>query len=216
MTNSSTGGFLASLTQPDRVGLLTQRVKNLPVAEFVCLLDFITAEFQQSLQAFDLVNNAALEQILEQILDALTFKVGQVLHAEHTTIFLVDPDKQQLWSKLPTEAHKIPHGHADANGFSGNSTNGDSVQSGASLNGAKTASSNGKVPSHPLIQELRSPLDLGITGQAATTGTVQNINDATEHPQFAPTVDALGGLDARNLLCMPVRSSSGTVVAVVQ
>ncbi|MGD1936699.1 MAG: GAF domain-containing protein [Cyanophyceae cyanobacterium] len=220
MTNSSTGGFLASLTQPDRVGLLTQRVKNLPVAEFVCLLDFITAEFQQSLQAFDLVNNAALEQILEQILDALTFKVGQVLHAEHTTIFLVDPDKQQLWSKLPTEANKNPHGHAAANGFPGNFTNGDTAPSGASSNREATASNNGKVPSPPpiqaSIQELRSPLDLGITGQAATTGTVQNINNATEHPQFAPSVDALGGLDAQNLLCMPVRSSSGKVVAVVQ
>ncbi|MEM9770285.1 MAG: adenylate/guanylate cyclase domain-containing protein [Cyanobacteria bacterium P01_D01_bin.73] len=197
MTSSSTGGFLASLTQPDRVGMLTQRVKNLPVAEFVCLLDFITAEFQQSLQAFDLVNNAALEQILSQILDALTFKVGQVLHAEHTTIFLVDSDKQQLWSTLPVE------GETSANGNSGHG-----AQNGAAVNNAANAATP--------VQELRSPLNLGITGQAATTGTVQNINNVTEHSKFAPTIDALGGLRARNLLCMPVRSSGGEVVAVVQ
>ncbi|MGD1851483.1 MAG: GAF domain-containing protein [Cyanophyceae cyanobacterium] len=218
MTNSSTGGFLASLTQPDRVGLLTQRVKNLPVAEFVCLLDFITAEFQQSLQAFDLVNNAALEQILEQILEALTFKVGQVLLAEHTTIFLVDPDKHQLWSKLPTEANKNTRSHTSTNGSSDDLGHGSTGQGDVSLNGASPSKTSGagNNSSLPSAQELRSPLHLGITGQAATTGTVQNINNATEHPKFAPTVDALGGLDARNLLCMPVRSSSGTVVAVVQ
>ena len=79
MTFAGTGSFLASLTRPDRVGLLTQRVQDLPVAEFVCLLDFITAEFPQFLRAFDLVNNAALESILEQILDALTLKIGLIL-----------------------------------------------------------------------------------------------------------------------------------------
>lgn len=101
MHPSGTGSFLATLTQPDRVGMLARRFKDLPVAEFVCLLDFITAEFQQCLSAFDLVNNAALEQILEQILDALTFKIGLILRAEQTTIFLVDHDKNELWARLP-------------------------------------------------------------------------------------------------------------------
>ena len=190
MTSPSTGGFLASLSQPDRVGLLTQRVKNLPVSEFVCLLDFITAEFQQSLQAFDLVNNVALEQILEQIIDALTFKIGQVLQAEYTTIFLVEADKEQLWAKLPADV-PTPAPSADA------------------------------PPDSSPLKELRVPLNLGITGQAAATGQVQNVTDAAKHPKFEAAIDALGhlngtGVQARHLLCVPVRSSGGAIVAVVQ
>lgn len=219
MTSSSTGGFLASLTQPDRVGLLTQRVKNLPVAEFVCLLDFITAEFQQSLQAFDLVNNVALEQILEQILDALTFKVGQVLEAEYTTIFLVDPEKQQLWGKVSADVSADLLVPEPANG----SANG-MVPDADSDASSDPHSGHSYAPQSPsslgALQELRSPLSRGITGHAAATGTVQNIATATEHPRFDATVDALGDLSphplARNLLCVPVRSSNGDVVAVVQ
>lgn len=114
MTLPQTGSFLASLTQPDRVGLLTERVKNLPVPEFVCLLDFLTAEFQQFLSAFDLVNNESLESILEQILDAIAFKIGQILAAENTTIFLVDRDREHLWARPdhqtadPTNERRIP------------------------------------------------------------------------------------------------------------
>ena len=100
MTLPNTGSVLASLAQVNMMGALTQRVKDLPVPEFVCLLDFITAEFQQFLRAIDLINNEALESMLEQILDALTLKIGQILQADRTTIFLVDAEKGQLWSKI--------------------------------------------------------------------------------------------------------------------
>jgi adenylate cyclase len=99
MTFSSAGSILATLTQVNRMGVLAARVKDLPVAEFVCLLDFITAEFQQFLRAIDLINNEALETLLEQLLDAFTIKIGQVFEAETTTIFLVNYSKNQLWCK---------------------------------------------------------------------------------------------------------------------
>lgn len=99
MTFANAGSVLATLTQVNRMGLLASRVKDLPVAEFVCLLDFITAEFQQFLRAIDLINNEALETLLEQLLDAFTLKIGQILQADHTTIFLVNSNKKQLWYK---------------------------------------------------------------------------------------------------------------------
>ncbi|MGE5657403.1 MAG: GAF domain-containing protein [Actinomycetota bacterium] len=99
MTFSNAGSVLATLTQVNRMGLLASRVKDLPVAEFVCLLDFITAEFQQFLRAIDLINNEALETLLEQLLDAFTLKIGQILEADRTTIFLVNSNKNQLWYK---------------------------------------------------------------------------------------------------------------------
>lgn len=100
MTFSDSGSVLARLTQVNETGVLANLVTKLPVAEFVCLLDFITAEFQQYLRALDLIDNESLETILEQVLDALTLKIGQVLKAEKTTIFLVDDQKRKLWTKI--------------------------------------------------------------------------------------------------------------------
>jgi adenylate cyclase len=47
-----------------------------------------------------MINNEALETMLEQILEAFTLKIGQILCADRTTIFMVDRDKQELWSKI--------------------------------------------------------------------------------------------------------------------
>ncbi|MDF5736251.1 MULTISPECIES: adenylate/guanylate cyclase domain-containing protein [unclassified Nostoc] len=106
MTLPNPGSVLATLTeltQVNRTQALLHRVKDLSVNEFVCLLDFITAEFQQFLRAIELINNEALETMLEKVLEAITLKIGQILQAEHTAIFLVDYDKGQLWSKVPQD-----------------------------------------------------------------------------------------------------------------
>ncbi|MCP6760923.1 MAG: GAF domain-containing protein [Fischerella sp. CENA71] len=106
MSILNTGSVLATLTeltQVNRTHALLRRVKDLSVNEFVCLLDFITAEFQQFLRAIELINNEALETMLEKVLEAITLKIGQILQAEHTTIFLVDHDKGQLWTKIPQD-----------------------------------------------------------------------------------------------------------------
>jgi adenylate cyclase len=97
---SSSTGMLAILTQANRKGDLTDRVRDLPVSQFVDLLDQITREFEQFLRAIDMINNEALETMLEQILEAFTLKIGQILQADRTTIYLVDEEKQQLWSKV--------------------------------------------------------------------------------------------------------------------
>ena len=47
-----------------------------------------------------MINNESLEIMLEQILEAFTLKIGQILEAERTTIFMVDQEKQELWSKI--------------------------------------------------------------------------------------------------------------------
>ncbi|RAM51179.1 MAG: adenylate/guanylate cyclase domain-containing protein [Hapalosiphonaceae cyanobacterium JJU2] len=106
MSLLNTGSVLATLTELTQVNhthALLRRVKDLSVNEFVCLLDFITAEFQQFLRAIELINNEALETMLEKVLEAITLKIGQILQAEHNTIFLVDHDKGQLWTKIPQD-----------------------------------------------------------------------------------------------------------------
>ncbi|MDJ0519277.1 MAG: GAF domain-containing protein, partial [Trichodesmium sp. MO_231.B1] len=101
--SNAAGSILATLTQVDSMGLLATRVKDLPVEEFVCILDFITAEFHQYHRAIDLINNEGIETLLEQLLDAFTLKIGQVLKADQTTIFLVNQEKKQLWYKTVVE-----------------------------------------------------------------------------------------------------------------
>ncbi|MEP0786237.1 GAF domain-containing protein [Trichocoleus sp. DQ-A1] len=103
MTLSNVGSILAALTQLtqlNRTSTLTHRVEDLTVTEFICLLDFITAEFQQYLRAIDTIGNEALEMMLDQLLEVIALKIGQILQAEHTTIFLVDRDRGQLRSKI--------------------------------------------------------------------------------------------------------------------
>lgn len=109
MPLSNTGSILASLTQLtqlNRASVLTERVKDLSINEFICLLDFITAEFQQFLRAIDAINSEALETMLDRIVDALTLKIGQILQADRTIVFLVDTEKNQLWAKVN---HDDPH-----------------------------------------------------------------------------------------------------------
>lgn len=164
---------LSQFSQFNRSNNLTNRVKDLSINEFICLLDFITAEFQQFLRALDMINNEALETMLDQIMDAFTLKIGQILQAERTTIFLVDEDQQQLWSKIDRGRQNGP-------------------------------------------RNLRIPLKIGVAGHVAATAEVINIENAYEHPLFKKDIDERPGLLTKTLLCMPICSSSGKVVAVVQ
>lgn len=98
--------IIKTLTQGKCLGALARRVASLALPEFIGFLDFITAEFQQFLRAIDLINDETLENMLEQLLDTFTLKIGQVLQVERTTIFFVDEEKRQLWSKINQDGQR--------------------------------------------------------------------------------------------------------------
>jgi adenylate cyclase len=100
MTMTPFSSMIATLSQVNHRGDLTRRVKDLPTAQFADLLDQITKEFEHFLRAIEMINNESLETLLEQILEAFTLKIGQILNADRTTIFMVDAEKEQLWSKV--------------------------------------------------------------------------------------------------------------------
>ncbi|NEO00313.1 MAG: adenylate/guanylate cyclase domain-containing protein, partial [Moorea sp. SIO3I7] len=112
---SSVTATLSQLTQPSQTSNLIDRIKTLSIPQFSCWLDFFAADFQQFLGAIALINNEALETRLEQVIEALTLKVGQVLQADQATIFMVDTDTGQLWANIPqrhtnkTIERRIPH-----------------------------------------------------------------------------------------------------------
>jgi adenylate cyclase len=100
MATQTPSSMLATLSQVNQQSTLTNRVRDLPTPQFIDLLDQITREFEHFLRAIDMINNESLETMLEQILEAFTLKIGQILRAERTTIFMVDNEKQELWSKI--------------------------------------------------------------------------------------------------------------------
>lgn len=166
--------MLALFSLANRQGDLTTQVKDLPDDQFSDLLDQITDEFGHCLRAIDLINNDALETMLEQLLAAFTLKIGQILQADRTTIFLVDEEREMLWSK-------VAQGQSDRQ-----------------------------------LDELRLPLNGGIAGHVATTGTSLNIPDAYANHLFNPEIDRQTGYVTRNILCMPIFDTQQQVVAVAQ
>lgn len=97
---SNTRQMFGMLAANNRKGELTRRLTELPAEHFVSLLDQVTGEFQQFLHLVDLSNHEAFESMLEQVLEAFTAKIGHILEADRATLFLVDEERRQLWSKV--------------------------------------------------------------------------------------------------------------------
>ena len=65
-------------------------------------------------------------------------------------------------------------------------------------------------------EEIRLPLGSGIAGHVAETGEILNIPDVYAHPRFNPELDKKFGFRTTNLLCLPIRNKSGTIIAALQ
>ncbi|PZO09957.1 MAG: adenylate/guanylate cyclase domain-containing protein [Leptolyngbya foveolarum] len=90
------------LALSDRYGQsqLSARVEDLSIPDFIKFLDRTTREFEQFLRVINLINNQSLEPMLDDLLETFALKIGQILQAERTTIFVVDEARQELWSKV--------------------------------------------------------------------------------------------------------------------
>ncbi|KAM3723503.1 cGMP-dependent 3',5'-cyclic phosphodiesterase [Dirofilaria immitis] len=66
------------------------------------------------------------------------------------------------------------------------------------------------------LTEIRMPISLGIVGQVASTGQMMNVKEAYSHPAFYPKVDERTGFITRNILCFPIKDSSGNLVGVAE
>jgi putative ABC transport system ATP-binding protein len=97
---SSTKNLLQVLAQSNRKGELTRQVEGMSLPDFTQLVEQVTAEFQRFLDTIDMLNYDAFESMLEQVIEAFTLKVGQILDAERATLFLLDEARDELWSKV--------------------------------------------------------------------------------------------------------------------
>ena len=97
---SNTRQLMALWAQGNRKGELGRRVRALPMEHFAALLDQVTAEFQQFTHILEMSNGDAFDSMLEQVIEAFTLKVGEMLQAERATLFLVDAERGELWSTV--------------------------------------------------------------------------------------------------------------------
>jgi putative ABC transport system ATP-binding protein len=97
---SDTQHLLQLLTQSNRKGELTRQVEGMPLPQFQGMLEQVTTQFQRFLETIDMINHEAFESMLEQVIEAFTLKVGQILGADRATLFLCDETRRELWSKV--------------------------------------------------------------------------------------------------------------------
>jgi putative ABC transport system ATP-binding protein len=94
---------LRLLAQSIRRGELADRVRQLDLRGFQDLLEQVTDETRRLLELVDLIQGDAFESILEQVLDAFSAKLADSLSADRATVFLVERERDELWSVGPRQ-----------------------------------------------------------------------------------------------------------------
>jgi len=116
-------GMLASNRNKRAIGEI---VDQLDEEGFVQMLGEITEESQRFLQTTALANDAAFQSLLEQGLFAFTRKLGQLLNADRSSLFVVEEQKHTLWLRvtenLPDQAVRIPMGSGIAGAVASSGT----------------------------------------------------------------------------------------------
>lgn len=88
------------LAQHTRKGELSSRVQGMSVPEFAAALEEATAECQQFLRVIEMSQTDAFESMLQQVLESFTLKIGEILHADRVSLFLVDTERRELVSTV--------------------------------------------------------------------------------------------------------------------
>jgi len=92
--------LLSLLAEDHRRGHLSRDLEALPPAAFAQVLKRITEQFEHFLALQAASTNDAFEAVLEQVLEAFTLKIGEILNADRVAVFLVDRQQRELWSKV--------------------------------------------------------------------------------------------------------------------
>lgn len=95
-----TGHIMSAFTKLHRKGDLTQHVSNLDDEQFLKMLDQVTQEFGQFMKTVELANHIASESIFDEVLEATTLKVRELLNADRATLYFVDRIGGMIRSKV--------------------------------------------------------------------------------------------------------------------
>jgi putative ABC transport system ATP-binding protein len=99
---------LSAFSQMHGKGELSRHLSGLPDDQFARALGEVTGEFEQLLRTMDLANAEASSTLLNQVLEVAAVRIREMLHAERTTVFLVDQQRGELRSKIAHHAGDQP------------------------------------------------------------------------------------------------------------
>lgn len=77
-------------------------IETLTTEQFTDFLNKLNQEFKQLLQAANLFKDRSFNNKLDGIVKAISLKIAHLLEAEKVTFFIVDNERQELWSKNAT------------------------------------------------------------------------------------------------------------------
>lgn len=97
---ANAGYLLNAFTHLYRKGELRRHVTKLSDRQFMELLEAVSSEFSQFLRTFDLANQEAANAVLDEILEAITLKICNIVHAERATLYLLEKESRSLRSKV--------------------------------------------------------------------------------------------------------------------
>jgi putative ABC transport system ATP-binding protein len=97
---ASTQQLLGTLAKGNRTAELIGQVAGMSAAQFGAVLERVTSEAQQLLRVMAMSTDDAFEIMLAQVLQAFTFKVGELVRAERASLLLADEARGELWSKV--------------------------------------------------------------------------------------------------------------------
>jgi putative ABC transport system ATP-binding protein len=103
---ANAGQMLNSLSTLNRRGMLLQHIKDLPSDRFMAVLRDSTAELEQLLQTLESAREQVTQSMLDQVLQAATYKIRDILNADRASIFL--KGEKELRSKVATGMGEEP------------------------------------------------------------------------------------------------------------
>jgi putative ABC transport system ATP-binding protein len=98
--------YMMHLLAADRQKNVPAFVEDMPLAEFAALLQEVTSESRRFLDSTQLATDEAFRSMLDRALRAFTRKLGSLLDAERASLFLVDPEREELWLTVAEEANE--------------------------------------------------------------------------------------------------------------
>ena len=97
---ANTGHLLTALSRLRKKGGLGGHLHQLSKTQFLDTLEQMSSEFEQFLHTLELGNRDVVEALFDEVLEAVTEKIRDLLNADRGTIFLVDREKEMLRSKI--------------------------------------------------------------------------------------------------------------------
>jgi len=102
------GHIMTAFTKLHRKGDLAQHVANLDDQGFIKMLEQVTTEFSGFVRTVELANHIASESIFDEVLEAATIKVSQLLNADRATLYFVDRANGMIRSKVAEHEGEEP------------------------------------------------------------------------------------------------------------